>query len=66
MDGLWRVKRYTGRTVDRLVGLVWSLLWLVGLGNAAVGMANFVFGLLAWRWMNSRSQAGAITGDTQA
>lgn len=54
-DPRWALKRYTGRTLDRLVGLVWSLLWLIGFGNAALGMGNFVLGLTAWRWVNERS-----------
>ncbi|EJD02382.1 DNase I-like protein [Fomitiporia mediterranea MF3/22] len=50
-DPYWIVKRYMGRTLDRIVGGLWTLFWLVGLGNVAFGMVNFLVGVLAWRWM---------------
>lgn len=56
-DRLWVLKRYIGRSFDRIIGLLWTVLWLIGLGNAVAGMASFVFGILAWRWMSTRSQS---------
>lgn len=43
-------KRYTGRTLDRIIGYIWWLLALVGAGSAVVGIFNFFLGLAAWRW----------------
>jgi len=60
-DRLWVLKRYLGRTFDRIIGVLWTVLWLIGLGNAAAGMASFVFGILAWRWMNARNQPVSST-----
>lgn len=61
-DRHWNLKRNTGRMCDRIIGSLWTILWVIGLGNAAVGLANFAFSLLAWRWMNSRNQPVLRTG----
>lgn len=53
LDKYWIIKRYVGRLIDRIVGLTWSLMWLLGFGNAAFGIGNFLFGLIAWRWWNA-------------
>jgi hypothetical protein len=44
------LKRYTGRTLDRIIGYIWWLLTLVGAGSTVVGIFNFFLGLAAWRW----------------
>ncbi|EIW85093.1 inositol polyphosphate phosphatase [Coniophora puteana RWD-64-598 SS2] len=44
------LKRYTGRTLDRIIGFAWWALTLIGVGNAAVGVFNFMLGLAAWKW----------------
>lgn len=44
------LKRYIGRTLDRIIGSLWWLLTLVGAGSAIVGIFNFFLGLAAWRW----------------
>jgi hypothetical protein len=44
------LKRYTGRTLDRIIGSIWWLLAVVGAGSAIVGIFNFFLGLAAWRW----------------
>ncbi|KAG2158265.1 inositol polyphosphate phosphatase [Suillus bovinus] len=44
------LKRYTGRTLDRIIGSIWWLLTVVGAGSAVVGIFNFFLGLTAWRW----------------
>ncbi|KAG0699660.1 inositol polyphosphate phosphatase [Suillus ampliporus] len=49
-DPYGTLKRYTGRTLDRIVGYIWWLLTLVGAGSAIVGIFNFFLGLAAWRW----------------
>ncbi|KAF9520582.1 hypothetical protein BS47DRAFT_1286984 [Hydnum rufescens UP504] len=43
-----------GKSLDRIVGAVWCLLWLLGAGNAALGLFNVSLGLLGflyWRQM---------------
>ncbi|KAL5529679.1 hypothetical protein ACEPAG_5664 [Sanghuangporus baumii] len=59
-DKHWILKRYVGRALDRIVGVLWTLLWLVGLGNAAFGLVNFVFGLVAWKWMGRGGSGNAV------
>jgi len=44
------LKRYTGRTLDRIIGYIWWLLTLVGAGSTVVGIFNFFLGFAAWRW----------------
>ncbi|KAH9079380.1 inositol polyphosphate phosphatase [Lactarius deliciosus] len=36
------------------VGTVWWLLVIVGVGNAVVGIVNFILGFGAWTWWKSR------------
>lgn len=48
------LKKYTGRTLDRLVGYVWWLLVMLGAGSVALGAGNFVLGLGVWRWWQGR------------
>ncbi|KAL5489844.1 hypothetical protein ACEPAI_4676 [Sanghuangporus weigelae] len=63
-DKHWILKRYVGRTLDRIIGVLWTLLWLVGLGNAAFGLVNFVFGLVAWKWMGGGGGgSGGVVGE---
>jgi hypothetical protein len=44
------VKRYTGRVLDRAVGVIWWMLTLLGAGSGIVGFFNFIIGLGALRW----------------
>ncbi|KAH7912215.1 Endonuclease/exonuclease/phosphatase [Hygrophoropsis aurantiaca] len=44
------LKRYAGRTLDRIIGYTWWILTLVGAGSAAVGIFNFLLSFAAWRW----------------
>ncbi|KAF7973389.1 hypothetical protein HWV62_15166, partial [Athelia sp. TMB] len=53
------VKRYIGRTLDRLIGYAWWLVTLFGMGSTAIGIFNFLLGIGAWKWWGSRS-TGAI------
>ena len=52
-------QRYTGRSLDRLVGIVWWLFVIIGAGNAAVGVGNFIIGLGvgAWAWWRGGPRA---------
>ncbi|KAI0318959.1 Endonuclease/exonuclease/phosphatase [Amylostereum chailletii] len=54
-DPLAAVKRYTGRSLDRIVGIVWWLLSVLGAGNAAIGVGNFLLGVGAWVWWPRKS-----------
>ena len=49
------VKKYTGRTLDRVIGYCWWLLTMLGAGSALFGLSNVLFGLGAWRWWGSRA-----------
>ncbi|KAF8201796.1 inositol polyphosphate phosphatase [Pholiota molesta] len=44
------LKRYTGRVIDRIIGILWWLLTLLGAGSGLVGILNFFIGLGAWTW----------------
>lgn len=57
-DPLANLKRYTGRSFDRIIGVCWWLLVLLGAGSGAVGIFNFFLGLGAWTWWKVKS-AGA-------
>ncbi|KAG6851268.1 hypothetical protein H0H93_011704 [Arthromyces matolae] len=48
------LKRYLGRSFDRLIGICWYILVLLGAGSGAVGIFNFLVGLGAWTWWRSR------------
>lgn len=60
-DPLANVKRYTGRTIDRVVGIVWYLLTLLGAGSGVVGVFNFIIGIGAWTWWRGNSASGGLT-----
>lgn len=52
------LKRYLGRTLDRVVGFTWLVLILIGAGSALLGLAALVGGSLFytfWRWWRVRS-----------
>jgi len=53
-DGRGNLKRYVGRSLDRIIGLCWWLLVLLGAGSGVVGLFNFIFSLGAWTWWKSR------------
>ncbi|KAF9527013.1 skeletal muscle/kidney enriched inositol 5-phosphatase [Crepidotus variabilis] len=57
-DPLANMKRYTGRTLDRMVGIVWWLLTLLGAGSGMIGVFNFVVGIGAWTWWKGTSAGG--------
>ncbi|KAF9013963.1 inositol polyphosphate phosphatase [Cyathus striatus] len=53
-DSLANGKRYMGRTLDRIIGLTWWVLTILGAGSGLVGIFNFVIGIGAWSWWKSR------------
>ncbi|KAI0636729.1 Endonuclease/exonuclease/phosphatase [Trametes polyzona] len=54
-----RAKRYTGRTLDRIVGYCWWLLTMLGAGSALVGLGNLLVSLGAWRWWRAARGLGS-------
>ncbi|KIK57644.1 hypothetical protein GYMLUDRAFT_228608 [Collybiopsis luxurians FD-317 M1] len=44
------LKRYTGRTLDRIVGVCWWIFTLLGAGSVIVGVFNCFVGLGTYRW----------------
>ncbi|KAJ6623479.1 skeletal muscle/kidney enriched inositol 5-phosphatase [Mycena sp. CBHHK59/15] len=56
------LKRYTGRTLDRVIGSIWWLFTLLGAGSVVVGVFNFVLGLGAWGWWRSGMKVGGNGG----
>ncbi|PAV23876.1 inositol polyphosphate phosphatase [Pyrrhoderma noxium] len=60
-DPYWVLKRYTGRTLDRIVGAIWMLIVFVGLGNTTMGLVNCLLGVIAWRcfgWLGAGTNGG--------
>lgn len=53
------VKRYTGRVLDRVVGIIWWMLTLLGAGSGIIGMFNFLIGLGALRWWKGTPRSEA-------
>lgn len=51
------LKRYTGRTLDRIIGICWWILVLLGAGSGIVGVFNFFLGVGAWTWWRSRDSS---------
>lgn len=50
-DPSWRFKRHAGRLLGRVVGALWSLLVLIGLGSSVLGLFNALFlGYAFRRW----------------
>ncbi|KIJ41245.1 hypothetical protein M422DRAFT_209364 [Sphaerobolus stellatus SS14] len=44
------LKRYVGKGLGRIIGFIWFVFVLLGLGNAAIGISNVVLGMGAWSW----------------
>ncbi|KAG5724000.1 Synaptojanin-2 [Termitomyces sp. T112] len=47
-------KRYVGRSFDRVIGICWYILVLLGAGSGVVGIFNFIVGVGAWTWWRSK------------
>ncbi|KAK0197019.1 Endonuclease/exonuclease/phosphatase [Armillaria mellea] len=53
-------KRYTGRVVDRVIGILWWIFALFGAGSAIVGIFNFFLGIGAWSWWRSTPSSSSV------
>ncbi|KAF8581253.1 DNase I-like protein [Ramaria rubella] len=49
------LKRYTGKSLGRILGLFWCIFVMLGLGNAALGLGNAILGIGAMTWWRKRS-----------
>ncbi|KAH8826998.1 Endonuclease/exonuclease/phosphatase [Flagelloscypha sp. PMI_526] len=54
-------KRFTGRTTDRFIGIIWYIFSLFGAGSFAVGIFNFILGFGAWKWWSTTQNVTAQT-----
>ncbi|KAF9482797.1 inositol polyphosphate phosphatase [Pholiota conissans] len=52
------LKRYIGRVFDRIIGIIWWLLTLLGAGSGIIGIFNFFLGLSAWTWWKIKPAGG--------
>ncbi|KAI0273598.1 inositol polyphosphate phosphatase [Gloeopeniophorella convolvens] len=53
-------KKYTGRILDRTIGIIWWLLVFIGAGHTAVGIGNCILGFGAWTWWKSKPTNGSM------
>ncbi|KAG6833680.1 hypothetical protein H0H87_002876 [Tephrocybe sp. NHM501043] len=51
------LKRYMGRFFDRVIGICWYILVLLGAGSGAVGVFNFLVGIGAWTWWRAKDNS---------
>ncbi|KAJ3538359.1 hypothetical protein NMY22_g5200 [Coprinellus aureogranulatus] len=49
------LKRYFGRALDRVVGVIWWIFTLLGAGSGLFGFINFFVGLGAFTWWKGSS-----------
>ncbi|KAJ3527448.1 hypothetical protein NM688_g8125 [Phlebia brevispora] len=63
IDPYATLKRYLGRTLDRLIGYCWWLLYALGAGSAIYGIGNFILGLGLGLW-GVGVEAEPAPGDT--
>ncbi|KAF8506357.1 inositol polyphosphate phosphatase [Hysterangium stoloniferum] len=54
-DAYANLKRYTGKVVGRIIGVIWFVFVLLGFGNAALGVSNVIFGTGALAWWRKRN-----------
>ena len=57
------LKRYIGRSFDRLIGYCWWLLTVLGAGSAIFGAGNFVLGLGFWSWWRRQPPGSPRAGN---
>lgn len=48
-------KRWSGRTLDRVIGICWWLLTLLGIGSTTIGVVNLALGIGVWRWWRTKA-----------
>ncbi len=59
IDKSWRLKRTVGTALDRVVGLLWSVLIKAGAGNVLAGLLEMlVVAVLSVYWLRSGSSGG--------
>jgi len=56
-DPLATFKRYLGRSLDRVIGIIWWLFTMMGAGSAALGIFNFFLGIAYSWWRSSVREA---------
>ncbi|KAI0797586.1 skeletal muscle/kidney enriched inositol 5-phosphatase [Abortiporus biennis] len=61
-DPLANVKKYIGRTFDRIIGYIWWFLTFFGAGSAVYGIGNFLLSFGLWTWYKSRSASSIQIG----
>ncbi|KAI0345315.1 skeletal muscle/kidney enriched inositol 5-phosphatase [Trametopsis cervina] len=61
-DSLATLKRYTGKSLDKVIGYLWWLFTFLGAGSPFFGIGNFVIGLSVWSWW--RSKPAGATGSS--
>lgn len=49
------LKRYIGKSLGRIIGLFWCIFVMLGLGNAAFGLANALLSIGALTWWRKRT-----------
>ncbi|KAH9483968.1 Type II inositol 1,4,5-trisphosphate 5-phosphatase [Psilocybe cubensis] len=54
------LKRYTGRSLDRVIGITWWIITLLGAGSGIVGVFNLFLGLSAWMWLKIKPSAREV------
>lgn len=57
-DPFATAKKYTGRALDRVIGICWYVLVILGAGSWAVGIFNFLVGVGAWTWWKVKESGG--------
>ncbi|TFK42443.1 Endonuclease/exonuclease/phosphatase [Crucibulum laeve] len=53
-DPTANIKRYTGRILDRTIGIFWWLFTLLGAGSGLLGLFNLFVGYGAWAWWRTK------------
>ncbi|KAH7102297.1 Endonuclease/exonuclease/phosphatase [Auriculariales sp. MPI-PUGE-AT-0066] len=52
--------RWQGKAIGWVVGWIWTLLWLLGIGQPALGVANFAVGITALGWWRKSGTAASV------
>ncbi|KAK0503350.1 Endonuclease/exonuclease/phosphatase [Armillaria luteobubalina] len=60
VDPFATYKRYSGRVVDRVIGIFWWIFTLFGAGSAIVGIFNFFLSIGAWSWWRSGPSSSSV------
>jgi len=49
--------RWQGKAVGWIIGWIWTLLWFIGVGQPALGVANFAVGIGSFLWWKRPTDA---------